>query len=43
MKGNDLWLRGYCVSTVGLDEKITRKYICEQEEGEKQQLEFDFE
>lgn len=32
------WSRGYCVSTVGLDEKTIRKDIREQEEQEKDQL-----
>ncbi len=31
------WNRGYCVSTVGLDEDKVRKYIREQEELEKKQ------
>ena len=26
------WVRGYCVSTVGLDEKMIREYIKNQEE-----------
>ena len=30
--------RGYCVSTVGLDEATVRKYIREQEKADKQQL-----
>jgi putative transposase len=42
-KGKHFWSRGYCVSTVGLDEETIRKYIREQEETEKQQLDFDFE
>jgi putative transposase len=33
--------RGYCVSTVGLDEDTIRKYIREQEKREKDQLELD--
>jgi len=41
-KGKHLWSRGYCVSTVGLDEETIRKYIREQEEAEKQ-LDLDFE
>jgi len=35
--GLHFWARGYCVSTVGLDEKASRKYIHEQEELEKNQ------
>ena len=42
-KGLHFWARGYCVSTVGLDEETVRRYIREQEKLEKQQLEFDFE
>ena len=37
-KGKHSWSRGYCVSTVGLDEGAIRKYIREQEEAEKEQL-----
>ena len=29
--GRYFWARGYCVSTVGLDEKIIREYICNQD------------
>lgn len=41
--GLNFWSRGYCVSTVGLDEKTIRKYIREQEKIEKEQLELNFE
>ena len=34
--GNHLWSRGYCVSTVGLDEEKIRKYVKWQEDKEKQ-------
>ena len=37
--GLHFWARGYCVSTVGLDEGTVRKYIREQEKADKQQLE----
>ena len=40
--GRTFWARGYCVSTVGLDERQIRQYIKEQEELQKKQLEFDF-
>ena len=40
--GRTFWARGYCVSTVGLDEQQIRQYIKEQEKLQKQQLEFDF-
>jgi putative transposase len=36
------WARGYCVSTVGLDEETIRNYIREQEKNEKEQLELEF-
>lgn len=39
--GLHFWARGYCVSTVGLDEETVRQYIREQEEQDKQ-MEFDF-
>jgi putative transposase len=43
--GRGFWSRGYCVSTVGLDEDRIREYIREQEklqQGEEQgELEFD--
>jgi putative transposase len=32
------WSRGYCVSTVGLDEEAIKKYIREQEKQEKDQI-----
>jgi putative transposase len=34
--GLNFWSRGYCVSTVGLDEKTIRKYIREEEKIEKE-------
>ena len=34
--GRDLWARGYCVSTIGLDEEKIRKYVQWQEKQEKQ-------
>ncbi len=36
--GRGFWSRGYCVSTVGLDEAKIRKYIQEQEKHEKDEL-----
>ena len=33
--GRHLWARGYCVSTVGLDEEKIRKYVKWQEKREK--------
>ncbi len=36
--GRSFWSRGYCVSTVGLDEAKIRKYIQEQEKHEKDEL-----
>ncbi len=43
MSGLHFWSRGYCVSTVGLDEESIRRYIREQEKLESQQQELDFE
>ena len=42
MTGLSFWARGYCVSTVGLDEETIRRYIREQEELERQQMRFEF-
>ena len=33
--GNHFWSRGYCVSTVGLDETKIRRYVRYQEENER--------
>ena len=41
LSGLHFWSRGYCVSTVGLDEATIRKYIRVQEKHDTQ-LEFDF-
>ena len=35
--GRSFWSRGYCVSTVGLDEAMIRRYIHEQEQNEREQ------
>jgi len=43
MTGLHFWARGYCVSTVGLDEKTIRRYIREQEKTESEQQELQFE
>ena len=42
--GRSFWSRGYCVSTVGLDEKEIRLYIRHQEklQKEQEQAELDF-
>ena len=37
--GLHFWARGYCVSTVGLDEETIRKYIRDQEKIENRQEE----
>jgi putative transposase len=34
--GRHVWARGYCVSTIGLDEEKIRKYVQWQEKQEKQ-------
>jgi putative transposase len=39
--GLHFWSRGYCVSTVGLDEDTIIKYIREQESREREQLDLD--
>jgi len=39
--GLSFWARGYCVSTVGLDEGTIRKYTRDQDKVEQQQLELD--
>ena len=33
--GQNFWARGYCVSTIGLDEKTIQEYIRGQEEADK--------
>ncbi len=38
--GRTFWARGYCVSTVGLDEEAIREYIRNQEERDMLQGEF---
>ena len=35
--GRSFWSRGYCVSTVGLDEELIRRYIQDQEKDERGQ------
>ena len=35
--GFHFWARGYCVSTVGLDEQVIREYIRNQEEQDKRE------
>ena len=35
--GNHFWSRGYCVSTVGLDEEKIRRYVKYQEQRERQE------
>ncbi len=39
--GRAFWSRGYCVSTVGLDEEQIRRYVREQEELDQQQGELE--
>jgi putative transposase len=34
--GSHFWSRGYCVSTIGLDEEKIRRYVKYQEQREKQ-------
>ena len=42
VSGLHFWARGYCVSTVGLDEETIRKYIREQEKDEQEQMDLAF-
>ena len=35
--GRSFWARGYCVSTVGLDEEQIRRYIRDQEKLQRDQ------
>ena len=35
-RGQHLWSRGYCVSTVGLNEELIRRYVKHQEKMDKQ-------
>ncbi|HDP69757.1 MAG TPA: hypothetical protein ENN38_02985 [Actinobacteria bacterium] len=35
--GNHFWSKGYCVSTIGMDEEKIRKYIQRKEQKEKQE------
>ena len=41
--GKHFWIRGYFVSTVGLDENQVREYIKNQEATDKRQLDLEFE
>ena len=41
--GLHFWSRGYCVSTVGLNEQVRRQYIRDQEKLNNRQLDFDIE
>ena len=34
--GRSFWARGYCVSTVGLDENLIRDYVKNQEKHQQQ-------
>ena len=35
--GNHFWSRGYCVTTIGMDEEKIRRYVKYQEENEKRE------
>ena len=39
--GRGIWSRGYCVSSIGLDEKKIMKYVAHQEKEDKGQLKLD--
>ena len=38
-----MWSRGYCVSTVGMNERVILQYVEHQEKEDKGQLTLDFE
>ena len=40
--GRHFWIRGYNVSTIGLNEEQIRQYIREQEYLDKQQMDLEF-
>jgi putative transposase len=40
--GSGVWSRGYCVSTIGINEKQILAYVRYQEKEDKGQLELDF-
>ena len=42
VRGRTFWARGYCVSTVGLDEAVIRAYIKNQEQKDKSQMDLPF-
>ena len=42
VRGRHFWARGYCVSTVGLDEETIRQYIRNQQEEDMRQEELHF-
>ena len=42
LSGKNFWIRGYCVSTVGLDEETIRQYIRDQERHDSGQTELMF-
>jgi len=42
VRGRHFWAKGYCVSTVGLDEATIREYIRNQEDEDKRQEELGF-
>ena len=42
VRGRTFWARGYCVSTVGLDEAVIRAYIKNQEQRDKSQMDLPF-
>ncbi len=42
VRGRTFWARGYCVSTIGLDEAVIRAYIKNQEQKDKNQMDLPF-
>ncbi len=42
VRGRHFWAKGYCVSTVGIDEETIKEYIRNQENADQTQEEFNF-
>ena len=40
--GLHFWARGYCVSTIGLNEEDIRRYVREQEDADQKQSRLEF-
>ena len=42
VRGRQFWARGYCVSTIGLNEQVIKAYIKNQEVEDKKQEQLEF-